>query len=246
VLVYGSIIIKTYRIHAIFNVAAKKLDRITITTTRLAAYVMIWLALDLGVGFGVWQGVTPTQVTATSAQNSDKSILTCRSSNDVGLAVYVSYKVFVLVLATYYAVAVRNVEEKFNESQSLGLSIYVTVSIEVMCILLGFFTRSYQNAPLVIFAVGAIAPLMFTLGAQFIPKFINIIYYREDPTTGLSTRTDQSGVRMSNRGAKSSDHKQHATQSGASAVDDDKPRINKSKDSSTSPSGGGGAHDSTV
>jgi len=210
--------------------------------------VLIWLALDLGIGFGIWQGVTPTEVTLTLAQSSTKSIETCRSSNDVGLAVYVSYKVFVLVLATYYAVAVRNVEEKFNESQSLGLSIYVTVSIEVMCILLGYFTRDFVNAQLVIFAVGMLAPLMFTLGAQFIPKFVNIVYYREDPTTGLSTRSAQSGMRMSHRG-KSSNEK-NATLSGTSAIDDDdKPRSGnksgiKSTDDSGSPSGHG--HDSTV
>jgi len=108
-----------------------------------------------------------------------------------------------LLFGVYYALRVRNVEEKFNESASLGMSIYMTVAIAIFCIVIGFPLRTAPNVELVLFSFGLIAGLTFTVGAQFIPKFINIIYYREDPKTGISTRSNASGLRMSKRGGDS-------------------------------------------
>jgi hypothetical protein len=95
VLVYGSILIKTFRIHLIFN--GTSIKRIVVTTPQLALAVLVWLCLELGLVFGIWHGVDPLKsavvtVGDTSTTNG-QGLEVCRASNETGMLVWIVYKV---------------------------------------------------------------------------------------------------------------------------------------------------------
>jgi len=216
IMVYGSIMAKTWRIHCIFNGASQVLEKVSITNTTLLLYLLVVACADFLI-FALWNGLTPMTVRLVNSTGSESTMIAvCESDNSVGLAVYLAFKALVLLYGCYLSVVVRNVDDRFNESVSLATSIYVTFTIGVVVILLGFFLAHFPNAPLVLHAVGLVFPFTFTACAQFLPKFYVIYWNTEFSTASVAkSRIDsgsaKSGVAMSKMSAES-DGSHHSPQ----------------------------------
>jgi len=199
-LVYGAIMAKTWRIHRIFNGAATALEKVSIPNGTLLSYLAVVAVADYLI-FAIWNGTTPMTLRSTISTGSSTTILSvCDSDNDVGLAVFLAFKALVLLYGCYLSVVVRNIDNRFNESIGLSMSIYVTFTIGIVVILLGFFLRHFPNAPLVVHAVGLIFPFSFTVCAQFIPKVYAIYGNAEFATASVAKSRIDSGHGQSGSG----------------------------------------------
>jgi len=192
VMVYGSIMAKTWRIHRIFNGASQVLEKVSITNATLLAYLFVVAFCDFLI-FAIWNIVTPMTVQLVTSSGGTGQIPVCASENDTGLAVYLAFKALVLLYGCYLSVVVRGVDSRFNESVSLATSIYITFTIGVVVILLGFFLADFPNAPLVLHAVGLVFPFTFTIYAQFLPKYYMIYFNKEFTSASVATSRIDSG-----------------------------------------------------
>ncbi len=80
-----------------------------------------------------------------------------------------------LLIGSILAYRVRNVEDSFNESGALAQSIYVTLLLSVLCCLVGYLIVDTPNVVLIVYAVGVLGSLTFTLAALFLPKLIPVL-----------------------------------------------------------------------
>jgi len=216
ILVYGAIMAKTWRIHRIFNGAAAALEKVSIPNGTLLSYLAVVAVADYFI-FALWNGITPMTLRSATASGSTSTIAVCESDNDIGLAIFLAFKALVLLYGCYLSVVVRNVDNRFNESIGLSMSIYVTFTIGLLVILLGFFLRHFPNAPLVVHAVGLVFPFSFTVCAQFIPKIFavygtaefssaSVAKSRVDSGHGTKSSVPMSKVSQDSRESRASTH----------------------------------------
>jgi len=217
VMVYGAIMAKTWRIHRIFNGASQVLEKVSITNATLLLYLLVVAAADFAI-FGIWMGVTPMTVRTVTAFGSSNIIAVCESDDDIGLAIYLAFKALVLLYGCYLSVVVRGVDSRFNESVSLATSIYITFTIGLLVILLGFFLRHFPNAPLVVHAVGMVFPFTFTICAQFLPKFYMIYGNKEFSSASVATSRIDSGNSAGGKGSVAMSIQSHSNSPNHSAI----------------------------
>lgn len=195
-IVFGSLLIKTYRIEIIFNSKGRKVSAIKdiYLLIRLLAYIAFWILL-LAIYVGV-SDLRPT-VYRLKEVNTDTFFIQFRISQTCDYG-YFNYGLMGLVLLTllYGCVLtylVRDTPSAFNESKWIGLSIYnwTFVGIIVQTIIL----KAIQD-PDMIYAAEAIMTVITQTGVvalMFIPKVLGILSGNGNVlTTGFKTESHDS------------------------------------------------------
>jgi len=194
--VYGSVMAKTWRIHRIFN--ARKLRTMSITNGTLLGYLASVMLIE-SLMFGIWNGIDPIQLVYRQQLDSSILVTSCESNSDAGMAVFIAFKVAFLCYGVYLCAAVKDVDDRFNESAGLSISLSVSFTVGLLCIPMGFLLRDFVNAILVVYAVGVIVPITLTLAAQFAPKFYHIYWSLQAKNDKLVfTTTADSDVHSNN------------------------------------------------
>jgi len=194
---------KTWRIHRIFN--ARKLRTMSITNGTLLGYLAGVMLIE-SLMFGIWNGVDPLQLVYRQQARSSILVSSCESASDAGMAVFIAFKVAFLCYGVYLCAAVKDVDDRFNESAGLSISLSVSFTVGLLCIPMGFLLRDFVNAILVVYAVGVIVPITLTLAAQFAPKFYHIYWSlqaKNDKLVFTTTADSDVNSRVSHGGSRS-------------------------------------------
>jgi len=130
ILFFGSFLLKTWRIHRIFNNA--RLITFTMPDRKLlmALTAMVVIEVALLVLFTIVGDLRPQQL--PNPTNFNEYTTECVVDNEgTWVALLYAYKAVILGYGLYLALAVRNVRSEFNESKYLAFSVY---NLAVVCI----------------------------------------------------------------------------------------------------------------
>jgi len=164
---FGSLFLKTYRLHKIFNnplirvVAIKNKDLLTV----LSALCLVDLFL-----LSLWLGVSPYSLLSAMEE-------ACVSDHgDAFLLVISVLKGVMLVAGAVLTYKVRNVNSMYNESSYIAFAIYNVGFISLIWIIMRFGINN-SISPATASSVDAVLALLgsgVTMVALFVPKFIAI------------------------------------------------------------------------
>lgn len=197
VLTFTPIIAKTWRVVKIFNTGSN-LKKVLLPLLYLNAFIAFMLAIEM-ILLAVWQTTSPfralyvqssTNTFTDSVAATETTVTTLyhtcalesgSSSAEIFLYIWIFLKIFCLLAAAYLSFAMRNVNNPlFNESSGMAQSIYVTLVLSFLCIILGFSFKGFKNVDLIVKAVAIFFSFTFTLISQFIPKIKDIYWPAAD------------------------------------------------------------------
>jgi 2',3'-cyclic-nucleotide 2'-phosphodiesterase (5'-nucleotidase family) len=121
-LAFTPIIVRTYRIHMIFN--SNTGSAVIISNLQLGLIIFAVIALDLGVLLW-WFFTAPYKAAGMLLPDANSAMIVCGSTSigTLGFALF-GLKAFLLFACVYYAYSVRNVEGNWNESHTIAATIY--------------------------------------------------------------------------------------------------------------------------
>lgn len=169
---YSALLVKTHRIHRIFNQNSMNPSKAPLFTGRVSQVVLTLLLISIQIAIAVvWLSVErPSTDIAYSARTAE---LRCGESPVIGLSVSLGYNFLLLVLSTYFAFRARKVPENFNEAK------YINVTLYTLCIVwLAFIPTYFATARLgAVFqtsslTIAIILSATTTLACLFVPKII--------------------------------------------------------------------------
>lgn len=169
---FSALLVKTNRIHRIFNRSSEQLktqprfisplSQVLITFSLIA--VQIFIAI-------LWLAIEHPSVTHTYTSRTTE--LKCGASSDIGLIVSLGYNLLLLILSTYFAFLARKIPENFNEAKFINVTLYTIIIIWLAFIPTYFATAKlgsvYQTSSLVI---AIILTATTTLCCLFAPKVL--------------------------------------------------------------------------
>ncbi|KAJ3278539.1 hypothetical protein HK104_002246 [Borealophlyctis nickersoniae] len=190
----GNLVMKTYRIHVIFNhaMAAQRLQWM-LTNKFLATVSGSAVAIDLII-IAAWYGTDrprPLVLEDINGQLYCKwgcESLNHNTSNSASIALIV-YNALWLAAGTYFAYKVRNVKSAYNESQHIIPCIYILLLCSIFLLPMNFATDlfTFKVRSLFVCFVLFICPT-FVIAQLFVPKMLAIIATGEGgPHTEKST-----------------------------------------------------------
>ena len=168
---YSALLVKTNRIHRIFNQNPSKkprfidpLSQIIITCFFITVQVVIasiWLAAD--------------PPTVKIARSRDSNEIQCKGDDNmvVGFLATFVYNFFLLIISTYFAFRTRSILDNFNEAKFINVTLYTSCIIWVVFITV-FFCTQKSNTILRTFFLMIVVVLSAgtTLCCLFISKVI--------------------------------------------------------------------------
>lgn len=169
---FSALLVKTNRIHRIFNQQSINPSKPPLLTGPVSQVLLTFLLISIQVAIAVvWLAVE--QPSTDIAYASRTAELRCGESPIIGLSVTLGYNFLLLVLSTYFAFRTRKVPENFNEAK------YINVTLYTLCIVWLAFIPTYfatvklgavfQTSSL---TVAIISSATTTLAFLFMPKFI--------------------------------------------------------------------------
>lgn len=186
---YSALLVRSNRIHRIFNQSHAKISTPPRFIGALSQVVITCLLISVQVLIAVvWLAVEPPSV-ETVLVGSRTLELRCGASPYFGLPISLCYNLFLLILSTYFAFLTRKVPDNFNEAKFINITMYS------LCIIwLGFlpayfvsirFGTEYENFFLLL---AIILSASTTLLCLLVPKiFIVLLGAREDGTLDFTT-----------------------------------------------------------
>ena len=193
---FGALLVKTNRIHRIFNRESisltKKprfispLSQVVITILLVLVQVVIaiiWLAVE-------WPGtrIVPSR---------DSRELQCGESPVTGLGIILAYNLCLLILSTYFAFRARKVPENFNEAKFINVTLYTIIIIWLALMPTYFATASielgtvFQTASLILAIILTATTTLVTLYvSKVVILFARISKEKEESKNG-SKMTNQ-------------------------------------------------------
>lgn len=169
---YSALLVKTTRIHRLFNQTSMNPSKAPIFTGPISQVVLTLLLISVQVAIAVvWLIVErPSTDIAYSARSAE---LRCGESPVIGFSVSLGYNFLLLVLSTYFAFRARKVPENFNEAK------YINVTLYTLCIVwLAFIPTYFATAKLgAVFqtsslTIAIILSATTTLACLFVPKIV--------------------------------------------------------------------------
>jgi hypothetical protein len=169
---YGALLVKTNRIHRIFNRPSDTIQAPPLISPQSQLFFTVLLVAVQVVIAVVWLVVERPSIAFVYSDFTTE--LRCGESPLVGLSVSLGYNFILLAISTYYAFRTRKVPLGFNEAKFINVTLYTLCIIWLAFIPTYFSTAGlgtiYQTGSLVL-AIAMSATT--TLCALFIPK----IYY---------------------------------------------------------------------
>lgn len=172
---YSALLVKTNRIHRIFNQTSINPSKPPRFTGPVSQVLLTLLLISVQVAIAVvWLAVElPSTNIAYSARTAE---LRCGESPVIGLSVSLSYNFLLLVLSTFFAFRARKVPQNFNEAK------YINVTLYTLCIVwLAFIPTYFATAKLgAVFqtsslTIAIILSATTTLACLFIPRIILLV-----------------------------------------------------------------------
>ena len=171
-LCYSPLLIKTNRIHRIFNQKSLRPNRAPRFTTPLSQVILTFILISIQIVIAtIWLAVEPPS--SKIIYKARTAELRCGESPLIGLAVSLGYNLILLVLSTYFAFLARKVPENFNEAK------YINITLYTICIIWLAFIPTYigtvelgavyQTSSL---TVAIVLSATSTLACIFMPKVI--------------------------------------------------------------------------
>jgi hypothetical protein len=159
-LIFSSMFVRTYRIDRIFNSPTLKVR--VISDAYLVQIICAIIAVDLAI-LTWWQVASPFVATGALIVSDTSSLCVLCSSSSSGYQLFslLVYKGAQTVWGIYLAYSVRDVQDNFNESRFIGISIY---NCSIFCLII---------LP-IIYAIQDSRPDMSTLLKGLLAAYISI------------------------------------------------------------------------
>jgi len=138
--------------------------------------LITWMALD---------PIQPVQVQLASIPDYQLYTLQCNPST-VFISLYFGYQIVLMLVGTYISIAVRKVQEEFNQSKDIGFAIYSYFFVLIIQILFTFIDSDYWTN-LILTGLLVLFKVVVVIGSLFIPKLW--ILYLEAKHSRSSTET---------------------------------------------------------
>ncbi len=199
-LCYSALLIKTNRIHRIFNRPSGSVTTPALISPQSQVLLTLLLIAVQIVIEVVWFVLEPPSIILVYDDTSTE--LKCGESPYIGLSVSFGYSLFLLLLSTYFAFRARKVPQNFNEAKFINLTLYTIVIIWLAFIPTYFATSQlgtiYQTSSLVL---GITLSATTTLCCLFAPKiyflFSQIRKESQSSDNGSQRRPRQDSVSSS-------------------------------------------------
>ena len=146
---YSALLVRTNRIHRIFNQASAKIGSPPrfISTPSQIAFTCILISIQVVIAI-LWLAIENPSV-KTVLIDSRTLELRCGESPYIGLPVSLVYNLFLLIFSTYFAFCTRNVPDNFNEAKFINVTLYTLCIIWVAFVPTYFVTiqfgSTYEN-----------------------------------------------------------------------------------------------------
>ena len=185
-LCYSALLVKTNRIHRIFNRSSDSvqvppmispMSQVFFTGLLIAVQVVIasvWLAAEVP--------------SVTYVYNRFSTELKCGESSYIGLSITLSYNFLLLVVTTYFAFRTRKVPQNFNEAKFISFTMYTLCILWLAFIPTYFATTSvlgtgYETGSLML---AIILNATITLCILFLPKVYGLFSNTTKESTAIS------------------------------------------------------------
>jgi hypothetical protein len=164
-LTYGALLVKTYRLHKIFNNPFIRV--VAILNRDLLIRLAILVAFDLVVMF-CWVGIDPY------ALNSEEDPY-CRSANqNVYLGILSASKGALLLYGSWLTYKVRGLPSSFNESRYIGVSIYIITLLSLAWLAINYGLNLQYSSVILAEELLEILGSFTVLALLFVPKLLLI------------------------------------------------------------------------
>ena len=167
---FSALLVKTNRLHRIFNRSPDQLKTTPRFISPLSQVVISLILISVQAVIGVlWLAIE--QPSTDYTYSSKVTELKCGESSDIGLIITLGYSLLLLILSTYFAFLARKIPENFNEARFINVTLYTIIIIWLAFIPTYFATAKlgsvYQTSSLVI---AIILSASTTLCCLFMPK----------------------------------------------------------------------------
>jgi len=168
---YSALLIKTHRIHRIFNRPSSSMNAAPLRFISPISQVVFTLCL---VGIQVlisvvWLIAEPPETVIVETMNTRE--LQCGSNPYIGFSVFLGYNLILLILSTYFAFRTRKVPANFNEAKFINITLYTICIIWLAFLPIHFATVGLGNLfRTLTLLLGVIFSAGTTLGCLFISK----------------------------------------------------------------------------
>ena len=172
---YSALLVKTNRIHRIFNrkpSTSLKLRFISPLSQVLMTCGLIGVQI---LNVAVFSVVEPPG-TEIILSNTEKKII-C-SPPTIGIAVSLGYDFLLLIISTYFAFLARKVPDNYNEAKIVGVTLYTTCIIWLAFVPAYFATVNREVTYQVIsLMMGTVLSAFTTLSCLYLSKIVILIYH---------------------------------------------------------------------
>ncbi len=195
---YSALLVKTIRIHRIFNRSSSTMNKSLKFVNPLSQVLFTLGLIGIQVLISViWVAAEPPEVIIQPYMTSRELI--CGANPFIGVSVFLSYNFLLLILSTYYAFRTRKVPANFNEAKFVNITLYT------ICIIFLIFAPLHLSTTrlgvlfrTVTLILGVISIAGTTLGCLFISKlFFLFARVKEDKKIESTSKSDSKVRRIS-------------------------------------------------
>ena len=196
-LCFSALLVKTNRIHRIFNRKMLTLQAPPLVNPQSQLFFTALLVAIQVLIAVVWLIVE--QPNTTFLYDEFTTHLICSEDPYIGLSVTLAYNLLLLIGTTYFAFRTRKVLQNFNEAKFINLTVYTLCVLWLAFIPTYFITTAlrttFRTGSLVI---AIILSATVTLCCLLIPKMYFLFSRKRKGSTGIHTSTIQGPVMTSN------------------------------------------------
>ncbi len=197
-LVFSALLVKTNRIHRIFNRATHEMTSLPRFVSPISQVVITCLlVLVQMIIASIWLAAEPPRVTTVKASRKTLELV-CDHSPHATLLVTVLYNLILLIGSTYFAFRTRKVPENYNEAR------FVNITLFTLCLIWLAFVPTYYISTVELGTIYQLFLLLLnillsasaTMCCLIMPKLILVVLQKVKVTDATQT---QSGDISSNR-----------------------------------------------
>ena len=126
-LCYAALVVRTNRIHRIFNNQKTSIQRPPLISPQSQLFFTGILVMVQVVIEGAWLISSPPDIIYVYQDYSTD--VTCNHTNYIGLIVALGYNFVLLIISTYFAFRTRKIPQNFNEARFINLTLYSVIII---------------------------------------------------------------------------------------------------------------------
>ncbi|KAJ3164238.1 hypothetical protein HDU88_005550 [Geranomyces variabilis] len=165
-LTMGSLCIKNWRIHRIFN--NPRLNKSAIKDMRMLQLALPFPLLNALILL-IWGVVTPPKPVMMDPGTTNQ-YLVCQSANGAGSAVLIAYNAAILLVTVSFAFLNRNIALDYNESKQLAIASYNVIVLSLLGLLVTFMSGTTPGLVFIVRAICIWGASFVVLAIIFAPK----------------------------------------------------------------------------